>query len=217
MWVRKFIYTQLIRSGKNIINCNNKQMLAMKPGFYLLGLFLLFSVVIQCRKNKNTSPVELPPVTQDGKNTFGFKLNGEIWIPYSECSFSGNPCGELFTDVYRTQPSEMLPFSFSLAFAKDEKDNTSTAFSIQTKASGIYTIGNKIDSLTILFTKPVGQLYYNYNYHGKMEKVEITKVDVANGIISGVFELTLYQSINDSVKITEGRFDLRFPLCKCSK
>jgi hypothetical protein len=188
----------------------------MKPGFYLIIFFLLFSVAMQCRKEKNTPPVELPPITQEGKNTFGCKVNGEIWVPYSECSFSGNPCGELFANVYRTQPSEMLPFSFSLAFGKDAKDNTSTAFSIQSKSSGIYTIGNKIDSVTVLFRKPIGQLYYNYNYHGKIEKVEITKVDVANGIISGIFELTLYQSISDSVKITEGRFDLRFPLCKCT-
>jgi len=186
----------------------------MKPRFLIL-LVLLF-LVVRCRKNQNATPKELPPVTQEGKNTIGFKLNGEIWLPYLECSFSGNPCGELFTDVYRTQPSEMLPFSFSLAFSRETK-NEYTSFSISTKPnSGIYTIGNKIDSLTILFHKPIGQLYYNYNYHGKMEKAEITKVDVINGIISGVFELTLYQSINDSVKITEGRFDLKFPLCKCS-
>ena len=188
----------------------------MKPCFYLLALFLLFSVVIQCRKNKNNPPSELPPLTLEGKNTVGFKVNGQIWVPYSECSFSGNPCEELFADVYQTQPSAALPISLSLAFGREGDNNEFTGFSIQTKTSGIYTIGNKIDSLTVLFQKPVGQLYYNYNYHGKAESVEITKLDKVNGIISGVFELTLYQSINDSVKITEGRFDLRFPLCKCS-
>ena len=160
---------------------------------------------------------ELPPLTQEGKNTFGCKVNGEIWVPYYKCGGTGNPCGEIAVDVYRTNISTSLPLSFSIAVGQKKSDNSLTAFVIETKMNqGIFVVGNKIDSVIINYQKPVGQLYYNYNYYSKVEKLEITKLDTVNKIIAGIFEFTLYKSVTDSIKITEGRFDLKFAACKCS-
>ncbi|WP_293297800.1 hypothetical protein [Pedobacter sp. UBA4863] len=48
---------------------------------FLAVIFALFTGM-QCRKDgKLSGKEELPPITQDGRNTFGFLLNGEIWIP----------------------------------------------------------------------------------------------------------------------------------------
>ena len=54
-------------------------------------------------------------------------------------------------------------------------------------------------------------------YHpGQVKKFEVTKFDTTNQIVSGIFDFTLYQSSGDSIRITEGRFDLKFLVCKCS-
>lgn len=47
------------------------------------GLFFVFA----CKKNPPVEPAdELPALTHEGKNTFGYKVNGEIWVA------NGNYC-----------------------------------------------------------------------------------------------------------------------------
>jgi len=182
-------------------------------------LILLFSVFLlnaKCKKDKPDPPAVLPPITQEGKNTFGCKVNGEVWVPSYKCGGTGNPCGEIAVDIARLSQNQ-LPVEIHIGVGQKKNDNSLTAFSIQTKTNeSIFSIGNKIDSVTMYFQKPVVQLYYNYNYYNRIEKFEITKLDTLNKIISGIFELTLYKSTSDSLNITEGRFDLKFSACKCS-
>lgn len=186
----------------------------------LLVSFVIATVAasFQCRKHKDEPSKELPPITQEGKNTIGCKINGEIWVPYYSCNgMSANPCGEIAVDVHQINPNTPQLVSLNIAIEQKIEDNSITGFSIHTGTNqGISSIGNKIDSLTVYFGKPVAQLYYNYNYYSKAEKFEITKLDTAQKIISGIFELTLYKSPSDSLKITDGRFDLKFQVCKCS-
>src|SRR3977135_4034858 len=52
------------------------------PGFIFLFLVLCLSS-IYCKKNNTEA--QLPPITQDGKNTFGCKVDGLIWLPYWPC------------------------------------------------------------------------------------------------------------------------------------
>ena len=47
-----------------------------------------------CRKDP-TSNAKLPPATQEGRNTVGFMIDDEVWVPYYECRFMGDPCGEI--------------------------------------------------------------------------------------------------------------------------
>jgi len=173
---------------------------------------------LQCRKYQGPS-TELPPITQEGKNTFGCKIDGKVWVPYYSCiGFSANPCGELAVNVFRTNKDSSFPVSFSIKAGQKARDNSFNSFTIETPTNkGIFGTGNKFDSLEIHFLRPVVQFYENYNYYQKQEKFEITRLDFNNKIISGVFEFTLYKSMTDSIKITEGRFDLKFSVCKCSR
>lgn len=198
---------------------NIRKLLPMRIKIFIpASLFIaLLCCSLKCRKDKDKPPDTLPPITQEGKNTFGCKVDGEIWVPYYKCGGSGNPCGELASDVYQTDVSSKLPLSFSITFGERNSDNSSTRFSISTKQNqGITSIGNKSDSVVINFRKNDGSLYYNYNYYNKLEKFEVTKLDATNKMISGIFDATLYKSVTDSVKITEGRFDLKFQACQCS-
>ena len=176
----------------------------------VLLITALLCCSLKCRKDKEKPPAVLPPITQEGKNTFGCKVDGEVWVPYYKCGGTGNPCGELFTDV-----TNSIPVTFTIKIGN--KKSVSSFFTIETKPGfAIGSVGNKIDSVILNFQSEGGGLYYNYNYYNRLEKFEISKLDAENKIIAGTFEATLYKSVTDSVKITEGRFDLKFQACKCS-
>ena len=57
--------------------------------FHLLVLCTL--LVSACFKYEKPEPIpeepKLPPITLDGKNTIGFLLIGEVWLPKSEKVF----------------------------------------------------------------------------------------------------------------------------------
>ncbi len=191
----------------------------MELRIVLCLVFIASFFGLQCRKYQGP-PTELPPITQEGKNTFGCKIDGKLWVPYYSCNgFSANPCGELAVNVSETNLNNDFPLSISIKASQKTKDNSFSALTIETPTNtGIFYGGNKLDSVQIKFQKPQSlSQYHNYNYYQKIEKFEITKLDLTNKIISGVFELTLYKSINDSIRITEGRFDLKFSVCKCSR
>lgn len=67
--------------------------------FSILASFLLLWVLVitSCRKERNAT---LPPATQTGANTFGFTIDGEVWVPFSECGFGSDPCGKFLVNVY---------------------------------------------------------------------------------------------------------------------
>ncbi len=185
----------------------------LNSGLLVLMITILCSA-LQCNKDKNNPPTTLPPITQEGKNTFGCKIDGEIWVPYYKCGGTGNTCGELFVDVYPAIIQQKILIEINMSFTKKNQDNSSTGFQINTKQNfKLFTTGNKIDSLNIEFSTSGFKFYRNSNNNGFFQ---ITKLDTLNNIISGLFETTLYVSATDSVKITEGRFDLRFAACKCS-
>ena len=182
--------------------------------FLSMALIAILCSSLKCSKDKTNPPTTLPPITQEGKNTFGCKVNGGIWVPYYKCGGSGNPCGELFVDVYPAIIQQKIPIEINMSFTKKNQDNSSTGFQINTKQNfKLFTTGNKIDSLNIEFSTSSFKFYRNSNNNGSFQ---LTKLDTLNNIISGLFETTLYVSATDSVKITEGRFDLKFQVCKCS-
>jgi len=47
----------------------------------------VFGIIIasNCHKDK-FAPAVLPEATQEGKNTIGFSVNGEVWRPYYKCT-----------------------------------------------------------------------------------------------------------------------------------
>jgi hypothetical protein len=168
----------------------------------------------QCKKNK-TEP-QLPPETTTGAMTFGCKVNGEVWVPYYKCGGTSNPCGEIFVDIARTSQNQ-LPVEISIGPGLKYENNSQSFFTISSPTNnGIFTIGNKIDSIGFKYVKPGSIEYVEIPGMDSNNKFIITKLDAVNKIISGSFTATLYKSLTDSVKITEGRFDLKFAVCKCS-
>ena len=184
----------------------------------LILLFLAFILSVKCKKDKYTPPNVLPPVTQEGKNTLGFKVDGGIWVPYYECpAFSSLNCGELSASA-----GNYLITEFSLKInAGRWFGNTNTRLLIETYPNqAISSTGDKSDSVEVHFYGDYNKIYAGWDgiYHpGQVKKFEVIKFDTTNKIFSGIFDFTLYHPSGDSLRITEGRFDLKFLVCKCSE
>lgn len=58
-------------------------------------LLLLFTIYTTGCKKDLAKNATLPPATQEGKNTVGFTVNGEVWVPYAKCESFSNPCREI--------------------------------------------------------------------------------------------------------------------------
>lgn len=182
----------------------------------LIFLSPVFLLNAKCKKDKINPPAVLPAITQEGKNTFGCKVNGEVWVPYYKCGGTGNPCGELIVDIARLSQN-VLPTAIHIGAAIKYKDNTISSLSINSPINtGVNNTGNKIDSVELEYVKPGVIQYFEGNGSGFQNTFTITKLDTINKIIAGTFEATLYRSLTDSIRITEGRFDLKFQVCKCS-
>jgi hypothetical protein len=180
----------------------------------LILLFLAFILNIKCKKDKYTPPNVLPPVTQEGKNTFGCKVNREIWVPHYECPAFRESCSELSVSAgnYLANGFFRLNIDAGRWFG-----NTNTRLSIASYPyQTISSTGDKSDSVEVYFYGDNYKIYSDEYYPGSIKRFEVTNFDTTNKVVSGIFEFTLYKSREDSITIAEGRFDLKFQVCKCS-
>lgn len=118
----------------------------MKPFIVLVVSVLLLNV--SCKKDPTKNAV-LPPATQEGKNTVGFTINGEVWVPYYKCQSFSNPCGEISASYDILSGAVANSFDFQVARVRGDK-----SFSLTISSFGvgtISTVGNKIDSILIDF------------------------------------------------------------------
>ena len=186
----------------------------------LIGCLLCFA---QCKKN--VPAPGLPAITEKGRNSFGFKLDGSTWVPYRDCSgwFSG-PTSALVLNIYRDSLFNYAwPVGLELRAQRVSAKSTSyfemkTRFAVFPNPSYISHTGNVFDSLDISFQKESCCDTYRTIPDYSPGTVMITKLDTAKKIISGTFSFNLYTYIDqtlDSVVITDGRFDLKFDASIC--
>jgi hypothetical protein len=150
------------------------------------------------------SPKEtLPPATQTGANTFGCYVNGKLWVPKGYDGTSN------------------LILNYDPTFNKGTFDlrsyrypNSSTWFqsiilaSDSLSATGLYMINDKHQDAQFMDSKACN--YYGFDATvNRTGTLTITKFDLAKGIISGTFQFTLSKPACDTIKITQGRFDMK--------
>ena len=180
----------------------------MKPQTLFYFLLIILIPAIGCKKHKHDTPADqLPPATQTGANTLGFLLKGQPWTPkgwsggttnlslYYDPSYHG---GTFNITTYR-ELSQNDKQTFGIAM--DSFQNTGSFY--LNKFSNLKVgFDNRIESCTIT---PFDTSIYRYG------KLVITKFDKINQIISGNFDFTLFNSAcGDTIKIIDGRFDLKY-------
>lgn len=176
----------------------------MKKAFIISLLFLSF---LSCKKEVT----ELPPATQTGANTFGLKLNGEMWIPRG---FAGLPDNDKL--IARLLGNVLIVTAQDLSSSPTETEFELRIFGVT--GTGTYSLNTNT-------SYPSGPT--NYGYHVKRRfnpldewitsatqtgSVSITRLDTTAHIVSGTFQFNAQNLVNaaQTISVTEGRFDVRY-------
>jgi hypothetical protein len=182
----------------------------MKLSIYtvLLAITIVFT---QCCKEKPTNSNDnnipgLPPATQSGANTLGFLLNGVPWTPAGN-----NGTANLSIDFDPGIDNGI----FSLAAYRSRSNHVTEYFGIGLRDSvnlitTPVTFNISQQSLCgVFFSKDPCMYDYFSNEVYRKGQLTILKLDRANRVISGTFDFTVYRNGCDSIKITNGRFDMK--------
>ena len=181
----------------------------MKKTFLLLTTLVVFTA---CKSDDDFPPGtaevdKLPPLTTLGANTVGCLVNGKAFLPKGNSPGSGgNPrCdymdGSFMLGFFRNTNEEsrdVYIYSNGIAITQGtklilkESENNSPAagfvdYNIKITANKIYSTSNLV----------TGELYINH-------------LDEVNHTVSGTFWFNAVNQNNDTVKVREGRFDMKY-------
>jgi hypothetical protein len=183
----------------------------LKPLFTGFVALLLFGLVA-CKKDTPNNPHDpntLPPLTHEGKNTFGCKVNGEVWVAYMPSTVGGSVAleGTFYQDVGALHLT---------ANRKLDNPNVSDRVDVvllELHIEGEYempTYNNQMRGFTDYLNNHNCSKYYFHD--DLLRKVRITYFSNNKRIISGTFEMDLINPScpGDTIRIREGRFDWRY-------
>ena len=184
----------------------------MKHTIWLLLIGIVFCFA-KCEKEKpidsnNNNIPGLPPATQTGANTLGFLLNGVPWTPAgnngtANLSMDFDPGinnGIFGIAAYHATLMDISSFAFGI------RDSLNHAVVPQMYSIEKISLGGLIFRDKFLCERDSDDSLI----HTK-GSILINRLDRTNGIISGTFECTLFNpSCGDTIKITKGRFDMKF-------
>ena len=183
----------------------------------LCFLFGCLSDWLHRSKKEDPRPTTLPPVTQNGANTFGCLINGEVMVALNRCK--DYTC----TATPKYDPS----LGFLVTGRMDSTDELSIS-KINIQLDNIHSEGEfSFDTIHNQLGSPfvkcglVARKYFQNKlsvstldsgtyYRGRLH---ITKwVKGQSGFVSGTFWFDLYNPAQypDTVRVREGRFDIPF-------
>lgn len=170
-------------------------------------LMILFAATLftGCKKDKGED--QLPPATQIGANTFGCKINGRVFVPKGY-------------DPNRIKPNPHIIYDYGLNGQpylyievnrfKDYNGQQIISFG-NLNNLGYYSLSDNM-SFSCLWPNVIGSCG-TVAFDTTIQKWGggyITKLDIANHIISGTFDFKYKTQSCDTVYITDGRFDIKF-------
>lgn len=173
----------------------------------LIAIIAFSLFLTSCKKEKE----ELPPATQTGANTFGAKVNGELWVTRGFGPFPANDVLE----ARRFGNGDIIINARNFESSPTEKE-----FVIFVKGAmspGVYPLNSTV-------SHPTFDASYAYYVHRRFTpenewmtntsnvgSVNLTNLDTVNHIISGTFQFQMINLYNapQPMTVTEGRFDIR--------
>ncbi|WP_304067358.1 DUF6252 family protein [Pedobacter glucosidilyticus] len=181
----------------------------MKTLKYIIILISYFSLSASSCKKDKTGIDALPAATQEGRNTFGCLVNGEVFIARSRGGF-GPPYFECdYSFISGTN-------SFRFYLRGTDKIRSSNSNSIIIYSTGISLISDTKLNLEELKDGNASARYsetlideYNTSAISKGE-ITITKLDESKRILSGTFWFDAVNEAGEKIKVREGRFDMKY-------
>lgn len=144
----------------------------------------------------------LPPATQTGANTFGCYVNGKVWLPKGNVGPSN--LDSSYDPTFDSGTFDIATYRI----LSEQNQQYIYIFMTNLNKAGSYKLDNiKVGSATFDYSTQC-----NYDRDSLVYRngfLEITKFDLSKGIISGTFEFTLHKQNCDTLKITQGRFDMK--------
>ncbi|MCF8239086.1 MAG: hypothetical protein K9I85_13070 [Saprospiraceae bacterium] len=159
-------------------------------------LIASLSLASSCQKE------DMPP-TDGHKNIFRCKVNGVEWTPHCISDFFG--CSAIDCQYYK----EDRAFAIN-AFNEDQGKKIDQSFGISKYnclvGDNVITSKSSIYSDLIKFP---GCRYY-YIDTNMINIISIINIDSLNFFIEGTFEFTAISKCQDTVRITDGYFDVEY-------
>ncbi len=178
-----------------------------KNGLIIIICFFLFN---SCKRNEVDA---LPPVTQNGANTFGCLVNGQPWVANGGKYLGNGYKIKVIDGGYQFAYNDTLRNNIWLNGNRSDGENIQI-FIRKVYKTGIYNLSNNTGYYPNTIPLNYGSYYdnvHNYatntNYKGQ---VIITKADTLINAISGTFEFTCYNpNTKKTITISNGRFDFQ--------
>ncbi len=183
----------------------------MKP---VLIIFFILVSVTACKKHYIT-PVNqlslLPQATQTGARTFGCLINGQAFVPENQSFFEG----PLLQCDYEYVGGG---YYFEVKCSNKYSDGSIKNIYIGTDSLTI----SEGESLKLTGSSKKGFAGASYNYFNSSGNfyygtsptltglLTITKLDSIKQIVAGTFYFNVLNNTGDTVKITDGRFDMPY-------
>ena len=171
-----------------------------------IGITMIYCLLcfIQCKKI-NINSNGFPAASQDGKNTLGFLINGNQWQPQG---IRGT--GNLSIDVdpsFNQGIFNIVAYNFNTPLS--EQFIIGVKDSLNFINAPITLSFNRLSLYSVSYNTPCD--YFNQlNDVTSSGSMTITKLDRISHIISGAFSATLKKTGCIEVKITDGRFDMKY-------
>ena len=186
--------------------------LKKQTSYFLFAAFALILFIAACKKNNTTTPTPLPQptpcdtclpaITTNGAGTFGCRVNGKVWLPlggHFTPSISADYTSDKHLNIYAYNDNivQWLSFEFAPIIDTGYFKFYSNSLIVQ---GGLYTIYD-----------PQKNSYYKADTF-QVGFLHILRNEPAKGIFSGTFSCDLFdiyhQHNNDTIHITDGRFDI---------
>jgi hypothetical protein len=188
----------------------------------LTSILFLMLFCTACTKDNldEYENLELPEITQSGQHTFGFLLNDDVWVNFGErCSVVPAQCRENLKGFFFESDGD-IQISADRVLRDNNQFVSSTSLIIYLKTDfrGLGSYSTALgDLLNVNYLVTEDSIYIlpenNPNF-----VVNITRLDLDAKILSGEFSGTLFHRDNlsnqstsptDSIRIEDGRFDIR--------
>lgn len=167
-------------------------------------IFWITVLTIACNKSKPDP--ELPPLTHEGKNTFGCYIDNKPFV--ADVNFTiGGPTS--VSGSFDESSKELI----LQGTREDENEHLDAVRFIVFVDTGVgiyemYSFGSELQG----YIDYSGQNCIYYHDTLNYGTVNITHLDLSNNIISGTFSMSLINSKcnNSTIEVSDGRFDFGY-------
>ncbi|MBL7829252.1 MAG: hypothetical protein JNJ57_21635, partial [Saprospiraceae bacterium] len=171
---------------------------------------ILWLMASNCRKPE--TPIDpLPPATQEGANTFGCYINGEPWV--AEIAWYILDPSLRNIDAAYDEPGVGLYDVYSFSLTTQKVDSFLHEYMILGMRP-VYSAENfdlhQISYSNIEFSLDNPRRIFKID-SSLVQTLKITTLDTERNICAGTFSFTLTtKDKSDTIRITDGRFDVRY-------